>query len=145
MKITRTYIVILISLLSIIVMIQWVYLWHPWRQDVSVTLPNVLSQSGSPSHIETPYGSVQTDYTRIINPADIETRITLDEYRDIQAGMSYEDVVDIVWGTWLLFNRTEAWEQVFATYMYYGDDRGANANFIFQNNKLMNKAAYWLK
>ncbi len=145
MQFTRTYIVVLVFILSTIIIMQGIYIWSPWRQDISVTLPTLSSGSVSPSRVETPYGSVETDYTRIVNPSEIETRITLHEYDDIRVGMSYEDIVDIIWGTWLVFNRTEAWWQVFATYMYYGDDRGANANFIFQNNKLINKAQYWLK
>jgi hypothetical protein len=91
-----------------LIIMQGIYIWSPWRQDISVTLPIVLPQSNPPAHIDTPYGSVETDYTRIINPAEIETRITKDEYSKIEMGMSYKDIVDIVGGTGMLLNKTNA-------------------------------------
>ncbi|MFZ2255528.1 MAG: hypothetical protein WAW59_03890 [Patescibacteria group bacterium] len=81
-KLSHTHILIIVSTLSILT-VQSVLLWQPWRQDVSVILPTISSDV-SPSRVETPYGTVQTDFTRIINPAEIETRITLAEYNMIK-------------------------------------------------------------
>lgn len=142
-KLSHTHILITACTLGILT-IQGVLLWNPWRQDVSVILPTISSDV-SPSRVEMPYGTVQTDYTKIVDPAGIETRITLDEYASIKIGMSYEDTIKIIGGTGLLFNRTEAGGYVFATYMYYGDDRGANANFTFQDDKLISRTSFGLK
>lgn len=108
MQLTRTHIIILVSIASLIVIMQGIYLWHPWRQDVSVTLPSLTSDSTSSSRSETPYGSEQTDFTRIVNPAEIETRITKNEFSKVQMGMSYRDIADIVGGTGMLLNQTNA-------------------------------------
>lgn len=108
MQLTRTHIILLVSIVSLIIIIQGIYFWYPWRQDVSVTPPSLTSDSISPPRVETPYGSVQTDFTRIINPAEIETRITKDEYSKVQMGMSYRDIADIVGGTGMLLNQTNA-------------------------------------
>lgn len=145
MQLTRIHIIIFVSTASLIVIMLGIYLWHPWRQDVSVTLPSLTSDPVNPSRVETPYGNVQTDFTRIINPADIETRITKDEFSKVQMGMSYKDIADIVGGTGMLLNQTNAWWQVFATYIYYGDDRWANANFTFQDDRLIARKSFGLK
>lgn len=141
MQLTSTRILIVIIIGIITILIQGIYFWYPWKQ----TSDTILSLDISPTGVEKSPRSIQTDYTRIINPVDIETRITKDEYSKIQMGMSYKDIADIVGGTGMLLNQTNAWWQVFATYIYYGDDRGANANFTFQDNKLIARTSFGLK
>jgi hypothetical protein len=80
-------------------------------------------------------------------PKNKET-ISKAEFDTIKNGMSYEEVTQIIGGPGELLsesgNKGEALHTVM--YMYTGEGGlGANANMMFQGNKLMNKAQLGLK
>ena len=69
--------------------------------------------------------------------------ITLEEFNSIKTGMTYEEVCEIIGSEGELMSEVNLGEEEYHTkmYMWYGSNiTGANANFTFQNNKLMSKA-----
>ena len=78
--------------------------------------------------------------------SDIE--ITLDQFNQIQNGMTYEEVTNILGGEGEILSESGEKGTDFHTviYMYQGKgDLGANANLMFQGNKLQNKSQFGLK
>ncbi|NMF00279.1 DUF3862 domain-containing protein [Aneurinibacillus aneurinilyticus] len=74
--------------------------------------------------------------------------ITKAKFNQIKSGMSYEKVVEIIGGPGELVSETgNPGDPLYTVmYMYKGEgDLGANANFLFQGNKLQNKAQFGLK
>lgn len=71
-----------------------------------------------------------------------EVTITLSEFNSIENGMTYEQVVTIVGGEGTVLSEVNSKELGMHTVIYYYDgiQLGANANFTFQNNKLVTKA-----
>ena len=77
-----------------------------------------------------------------------DVTVTLDEFNQIQNSMTYDEVVAIVGGEGNLLSETGEKGSEFYTVMYdyKGEgDFGANANFMFQANKLQNKSQFGLK
>lgn len=77
-----------------------------------------------------------------------DVTVTLDEFNKIQNGMSYEEVVAIIGGEGNMISESgEKGSDLYTVmYEYKGEgDIGANANFMFQGNKLQNKAQMGLK
>lgn len=81
----------------------------------------------------------------------VDTKLTLEKFNTIQNGMTYEEVVNVIGSEGTILSETGEKGSAYYTviYMYSGDqckgDIGANANFTFQNNKLMNKTQINLK
>lgn len=73
--------------------------------------------------------------------------ITLNEFNNIENGMSYEQVRDIVGceGTVLSEVGEKGTEYYTIMYSWYAENGIANANFTFQNNKLITKAQLGLE
>lgn len=83
--------------------------------------------------------SVHTDYTKIIDPDTIDTRITLPEYEALMEGMTYEQVRDVVGGTGLVFNHSVGATYDIIVYTYYGSGRGSMAYITLRDGKLYAK------
>lgn len=69
--------------------------------------------------------------------------ITLEEFNSLKTGMTYEEVCEIIGSEGELVSEVNITEETYHTKMYiwYGSGiTGANANFTFENNKLMSKA-----
>lgn len=73
--------------------------------------------------------------------------ITLAEYSAIQAGMSYQQVQQIVGSPGTILSESGVGQYYTFMVMWYGDpdDVGSNANVMFQNNKVIGKAQYGLR
>lgn len=71
--------------------------------------------------------------------------ITLTEFNTIQTNMTYEEIKNIVGCEGTLMSETEINEYTSKIYYWYGKDNISNANFTFQNNKLISKAQYGLR
>ncbi|SDI19810.1 Beta-lactamase inhibitor (BLIP) [Alteribacillus persepolensis] len=72
-----------------------------------------------------------------------EVTITLDEFNQLENGMTTEEVFDIVGGEGELSSETgeEGTEFHTVSYTYYGENGfGANASLMFQGGKLMSKS-----
>ena len=90
---------------------------------------------------------------KLINKSQMESQndrvtVTLDEFNQVQNGMTYDEVVAIVGGEGNLISESGDKGTEFYTVMYdyTGEgDLGANASFMFQGNKLQNKSQFGLK
>lgn len=74
--------------------------------------------------------------------------ITKSEFDTIKNGMTYEQVKKIIGGEGQKLSETGSVNDPYYTviYMYNGEGTlGANANFTFQNNKLLNKTQFGLQ
>jgi hypothetical protein len=83
-----------------------------------------------------------------VEPKKDEVAVSLAEFDQIKAGMSYEEVVKIVGGEGTIASESgEEGDQLHTIlYQYEGDgDLGANASFMFQGGKLENKTQIGLK
>ncbi|PLR79539.1 hypothetical protein CVD25_21820 [Bacillus canaveralius] len=77
-----------------------------------------------------------------------DVTVTLDEFNEVQNGMSYEEVVSIIGGEGTILSESgEKGSDLYTVmYEYKGESGlGANANFMFQGNKLQNKAQFGLE
>ena len=74
------------------------------------------------------------------------SKITLSEFNSLKEGISYREAVNIIGGSGTLIS--EAGSGEFKTIMYVWEgsgSTGANANAMFQNDKLITKAQFGLK
>lgn len=74
--------------------------------------------------------------------------ITLDEFNQIQTGMTYEEVTNIIGSGGTLTSDVSIGDEKYHTqiYSWYGNTiTGANANVTFQNGKVVGKAQVGLK
>jgi len=102
---------------------------------VMISLMFTLTGCGSSDTPETKQGSK-------------EVTISKAEFDQIKSGMSYEEVKAIIGGEGEVMSESGNPGDQFYTvaYMYKGKgDLGANANFMFQTDKLQNKAQFGLK
>ncbi|WP_050615567.1 DUF3862 domain-containing protein [Bacillus testis] len=79
---------------------------------------------------------------------DSGAEITLEQFNAIENGMSYEEVTKIIGGEGEVLSESGEKGTNLHTviYVYQGKGNlGANANFTFQGNKLVNKAQFGLK
>jgi len=73
-------------------------------------------------------------------------KITVDEYEEIEAGMSYDEVCDIIGGEGELLSESSIAGYDGAIYSWEGKGSvGANANVTFQNGEVVTKAQIGLK
>jgi outer membrane protein assembly factor BamE (lipoprotein component of BamABCDE complex) len=82
----------------------------------------------------------------VVESSDVT--VTLDEFNQVQNGMTYEEVVTVVGGEGNMLSETGEKGTDFYTIMYDykgKGDLGANANFTFQGGKLQNKSQFGLK
>jgi hypothetical protein len=71
--------------------------------------------------------------------------ITMGEYEQIQNGMTYEQVVEIVGGPGESISENEIAGIKTAIYSFKGDSFGSNATITVQNGKVFGKAQLGLK
>ncbi len=103
--------------------------------------------SGSDSNSE-PASSTQevsADDTANENETKNEEWISADEYGQIENGMSYEQVKEIVGSEGEEVSTVTVGDMTTTIYMWYGKDHISNANVTFQNDAVMAKAQIGLK
>ncbi|WP_203363042.1 DUF3862 domain-containing protein [Bacillus sp. REN10] len=86
--------------------------------------------------------------TQIGLGGDSDAKISLKEFEQIQNGMTYEEVAEIIGGEGEKQSETGSPGTDLHTVIYsYNGEKGigANANFTFQGGKLMNKAQFGLE
>ena len=72
--------------------------------------------------------------------------ITMQEYNQIQSGMTYEEVKEIIGSNGELTSRVDTNGIVVEMYTWYGNGTaGSNANVTFQNDSVVGKAQFGLK
>lgn len=71
--------------------------------------------------------------------------ITLDEFNQIQAGMTYEDVVEIIGSEGTVMSTSTFMDTTCTIYYWYAADGIANANVTFTNNIVEGKAQIGLR
>ena len=73
--------------------------------------------------------------------------ITLEEFNQIQTGMAYQEVVNIIGSEGVLNSEVSVGDEQYDTQLYtwYGSGLGANANISFQGGKVISKAQIGLK
>ena len=76
---------------------------------------------------------------------DIDKYITLSEFNQIENGMSYEQVKEIIGSEGTVMSETNVGDAHSIIYYWYGKDEISNANFSFTNNELINKTQIGLK
>jgi len=74
------------------------------------------------------------------------SRINLSEFNQLRYGMSYSEAIDIIggFGTVISEGGTGSFRTIIYEFKGQGSI-GANANLVFQDGKLINKAQYGLK
>ena len=74
-----------------------------------------------------------------------ECYITLEEFNQIESGMTYEQVRDIVGCEGTVNSDTEVMDSKMTIYSWYGKDGISNANVNIQDGKLINKTQIGLE
>lgn len=78
--------------------------------------------------------------------SDSDEYMTMDEYNQIESGMSYEDVQTIVGSSGVVSSQTEMAGINISIITWYGNGTaGSNANVTFKNNEVTGKAQVGLK
>lgn len=78
--------------------------------------------------------------------ADVQTApITLAQYEQIEEGMTYDKVVEIIGGDGEAISESNAEEAVTVVYIWKGSDGISNATITFFNNAVFSKAQYGLQ
>lgn len=111
-------------------------------QSDTSTSPSGTSSTPAPSHSSTSSPSQSSSATTASNPPTI----SLSEYYNIETGMSYDEVVEIVGSYGVELSRVEV--SGYQTVMVGWDGEGgigANANVTFQNGKVIAKAQLGLQ
>ncbi|SHH37497.1 DUF3862 domain-containing protein [Desulforamulus hydrothermalis] len=81
-------------------------------------------------------------------PSANKPTISKEEFDQLKSGMSYEEATAIIGGPGVVISESgNPGDQLHTVmYQYEGEgDLGANANLLFQGNKLQNKAQFGLK
>ena len=79
------------------------------------------------------------------NNVEDKCYITLEEFNQIQNGMTYTQVKEIVGCDGVVNSDTELMGSRMTIYSWYGKDDISNANVTIQNDKLISKAQIGLK
>ncbi|WP_367567800.1 DUF3862 domain-containing protein [Lacrimispora sp.] len=78
--------------------------------------------------------------------SDKSEYITLDEYNQVDTGMTYEEVQDIIGGAGTISSQVESNGYKIVIVTWYGNGTaGSNANVTFTNNSVSGKAQVGLK
>lgn len=73
------------------------------------------------------------------------TKVTLDQYNQIQTGMTYEEVKNILGGEGQLSSETEIAGMNSQIYQWNGNSLGANCMITFSDGKVYSKAQFGLE
>lgn len=97
-------------------------------------------------------GIPETEENNLLNTSvneyticESKTIISLKKYNKINVGMTYNEVKNIIGSDGKLLSESEILDIKTEVYYYYGVDGISNANFMFQNNKLISKSQVGLK
>lgn len=76
------------------------------------------------------------------NSDDTGVIISLSEFNEIENGMNYEQVCEIIGGEGTLFSESQEKDSPIqlAVYTWNGESMGSSASFTFQNGELIQKA-----
>ncbi|WP_232335511.1 DUF3862 domain-containing protein [Thermoactinomyces sp. CICC 10735] len=108
------------------------------------------------SSVDTEKDNLQVDKKTISEKADVpavstpepavkeKDEVTMEEFKKIKNGMTYEEVVEIIGFEGTEMSSTEIGGIKTIMYSWQNDD-GSNMNAMFQNNKLNTKAQFGLK
>lgn len=108
------------------------------------------------SSVDTEKDNLQADKKTISEKADVpavstpepevkeKDEVTMEEFKKIKNGMTYEEVVEIIGFEGTEMSSTEIGGIKTIMYSWQNDD-GSNMNAMFQNNKLNTKAQFGLK
>lgn len=84
--------------------------------------------------------SQQIEATDDNAPVENEPEITLDEFNQIETGMTYEEVVNIIGSEGTLTSETTVGDITSKMYSWNGKSITSNATFLFQNDSLTSKS-----
>ncbi len=116
------------SLIIMLVAIIFFIVCICFAMDIIGDKPKTIPESSNVSNIQTQY-------------------IDLEKFNNVETGMSYNEVCNILGYEGELISEVNIGDDKLATkmYAYYGENLGSNANFTFQNDKLISKAQIGLK
>lgn len=119
--------------------------WWFWVIIVVIIVAIATSQGTETNNVQ--QTSVNTDNSNATNTND--TKISLEEFNQIETGMSYEEVVEIVGGEGTVLSESDiTGDGQYKTTIYSWDGNGmlgANANVTFQGGKVISKAQFGLE
>ena len=119
--------------------------WWFWVIIVVIIVAIATSQGTGTNNVQ--QTSVNTDNSNATNTND--TKISLEEFNQIETGMSYEEVVEIVGGEGTVLSESDiTGDGQYKTTIYSWDGNGmlgANANVTFQGGKVISKAQFGLE
>ena len=119
--------------------------WWFWVIIVVINVAIATSQGTGTNNVQ--QTSVNTDNSNATNTND--TKISLEEFNQIETGMSYEEVVEIVGGEGTVLSESDiTGDGQYKTTIYSWDGNGmlgANANVTFQGGKVISKAQFGLE
>ena len=119
--------------------------WWFWVIIVGIIVAIATSQGTGTNNVQ--QTSVNTDNSNATNTND--TKISLEEFNQIETGMSYEEVVEIVGGEGTVLSESDiTGDGQYKTTIYSWDGNGmlgANANVTFQGGKVISKAQFGLE
>ncbi len=111
-----------------------------------------ISNGGLPEYIQKSREASQNSSQQIEGTADDTVNatddtatengpeITLDEFNQIETGMTYDEVATIIGSDGTLSSESTFNDTTTQLYIWYGKNGIANANFTFQNDSLISKA-----
>ena len=119
--------------------------WWFWVIIVVIIVAIATSQGTGTNNVQ--QTSVNTDNSNATNTND--TKISLEEFNQIETGMSYEEVVEIGGGEGTVLSESDiTGDGQYKTTIYSWDGNGmlgANANVTFQGGKVISKAQFGLE
>lgn len=119
--------------------------WWFWVIIVVIIVAIATSQGTGTNNVQ--QTSVNTDNSNATNTND--TKISLEEFNQIETGMSYEEVVEIVGGEGTVLSESDiTGDGQYKTTIYSWDGNGmlgASANVTFQGGKVISKAQFGLE
>lgn len=119
--------------------------WWFWVIIVVIIVAIATSQGTGTNNVQ--QTSANTDNSNATNTND--AKISLEEFNQIETGMSYEEVVEIVGGEGTVLSESDiTGDGQYKTTIYSWDGNGmlgANANVTFQGDKVISKAQFGLE
>jgi hypothetical protein len=109
----------------ILVLIIIIALWANWSKNQSTTGNGIQ--------------------TKTQETTKKDTTISIQEFEQIKSGMTYQEVVALIWTEGEILSESEIANIKTTMYKFTGDGFWANANITIQNGKVMAKAQFWLK
>ena len=119
---------------------------QPSVPDTASTIASSeISQSNNTSENTEQPEATDTKNTESENVPKNEEWISKDEYDQIETGMSYEQVKEIIGSDGEEVSTATVGDMTTTIYMWYGKDHMSNANVTFQNDSMFAKAQFGLE